>query len=139
MRIKLNSLYQILGVSQSATKEEIQKAFRTLAKIYHPDLNPDNVEIEKKFKAINEAYEILKDEEKRKKYDAELSVTAQKHEKNSREMPPEKPFDINDIGGSFESFFGFDAKTGNITNEDKLKKKNPLDTSELFGKFMGFK
>ncbi|AGW14436.1 DnaJ C-terminal domain-containing protein [Megalodesulfovibrio gigas] len=61
--------YQILGVSKTAPKEEIAKAFKKLARQYHPDLNPDNKTAETKFKEINEAYEVLKDEEKRKLYD----------------------------------------------------------------------
>lgn len=61
--------YKILGVSKSATKEEIKKAFRKLAVKYHPDKNPGNKEAEAKFKEINEANEVLSDPEKRKRYD----------------------------------------------------------------------
>ncbi len=61
--------YSILGVSKSAKTDEIKKAFRKLAVKYHPDKNPGNKEAEEKFKQINEAYEVLSDEEKRKKYD----------------------------------------------------------------------
>ena len=61
--------YKILGVEKSATADEIKSAFRKLAKKYHPDLNPNNEEAEKKFKEINEAYEVLGDEKKRKTYD----------------------------------------------------------------------
>ena len=61
--------YSILGVDKSATQNDIKKAYRKLAKKYHPDVNKDNKEAEKKFKEINEAYEVLGDEEKRKKYD----------------------------------------------------------------------
>ncbi|WP_338669959.1 DnaJ C-terminal domain-containing protein [Pseudodesulfovibrio methanolicus] len=61
--------YKLLGVSRSASKEEIGKAFKKLARKYHPDLNPNDKEAEDKFKEINEAYEVLKDEKKRKLYD----------------------------------------------------------------------
>jgi curved DNA-binding protein len=61
--------YKILGVSKNATKEEIKKAYRSLARKYHPDLNPDNKEAEEKFKEIQEAHEVLSDAEKRKTYD----------------------------------------------------------------------
>ena len=61
--------YKILGVEKTATQEEIKKTYRKLAKKYHPDANPDNKKSEEKFKEINEAYEVLGDPEKRKKYD----------------------------------------------------------------------
>lgn len=63
-------LYKVLGVSKNASKDEIKKAYRELARKYHPDLNPDDKNAEEKFKEIQEAHEILSDEEKRKSYDA---------------------------------------------------------------------
>ena len=62
--------YEVLGVGKNATDEELKKAFRKLAKQYHPDANPDNKEeAEMKFKEVNEAYEILSDKQKRQMYD----------------------------------------------------------------------
>ena len=61
--------YQTLGVSKNASEKEIKKAYRKLARDHHPDHNPDNKAAEEKFKEINEAYEVLSDPEKRKKYD----------------------------------------------------------------------
>jgi curved DNA-binding protein len=61
--------YKILGVSKSAPEKEIKSAYRKLARKYHPDVNPGDKQAEEKFKGINEAYEVLSDPVKRKKYD----------------------------------------------------------------------
>ena len=67
--MKFRDYYEILGVKKNASQEEIKKSYRKLAKKYHPDANPGDNKAEEKFKEINEAYEVLGNEDKRKKYD----------------------------------------------------------------------
>jgi curved DNA-binding protein len=69
MAVEFKDYYQSLGVSKGATEDEVRKAFRKLARKYHPDVAKNKAEAEEKFKEINEAYEVLGDPEKRKKYD----------------------------------------------------------------------
>lgn len=67
--MKYKDYYKILNVDKKASDDEIKKAYRKLAKQYHPDANPNNIKAEEKFKEANEAYEILKDKKKRENYD----------------------------------------------------------------------
>ena len=61
--------YEVLGVDKNADEATLKKAYRGLAKKYHPDMNPGDAEAEAKFKEVNEAYDVLSDSEKRAKYD----------------------------------------------------------------------
>ncbi len=105
----MNDYYDILGVNRKASLSEIKKAYRKLARKYHPDLNPGDEAAEKKFKEINQAYEILKDQEKRRQYDT--FGTAGGNFRRGKGFTNFEGFDFTTTGTStfgdiFETIFG---------------------------------
>ncbi len=98
--------YQTLGLNKNASAEEIKKAYRKLARQYHPDVTANNDEADRKFKQINEANEVLSDPEKRKKYDAygEQWQYADQIEKMRRNQGQQYTYDT-DLGDGFSDFF----------------------------------
>jgi|SRR5579859_3120585 len=115
MPVEFKDYYDILGVARNASDAEIKKAFRTLARKYHPDVAKDKATAEDKFKAINEANEVLSDPEKRRKYD---ELGANWNQPGRQATPPTGGFDGRTEHGSefhfdgtgfsdfFEQFFG---------------------------------
>ena len=109
--MEFKDYYKILELNKNATQEDIKKAYRKLARKYHPDLNPNNKEAEKKFKEINEANEVLSNAENRKKYDqygkdwkhADAFETEKKQQKQSRRNTGQQF--RNDDTGNFSDFF----------------------------------
>ncbi|HTK09516.1 MAG TPA: J domain-containing protein [Ktedonobacteraceae bacterium] len=111
--------YKILGVSREASTDEIKKAFRKLARKYHPDVNPGDKKSEEKFKEINEAYEVLSDTEKRHKYDtlgpnwqdqfgpnfSGATHKAYQYGGNGTRGATGAPFDFDPSGAGFSDFF----------------------------------
>lgn len=78
LRTSVPNYYQILGVSTDASPEQIKKEFRSLARLYHPDLNPGDKVAEENFKQINEAYDILSDDQKRQQFDLQFLGTSRR-------------------------------------------------------------
>lgn len=99
--------YEVMGVSKGASDDEIKKAYRKLAKKYHPDLNPNDKEAEAKFKEVNEAYEVLSDKNKRARYDQFGHAGVDPNYGAGGPGAGGSPFyqDI-DLGDIFNSFFG---------------------------------
>lgn len=102
--------YSILGVSKTATADEIKKAYRKLARKYHPDVNPDNEDAKLKFQQVNEANEVLSDPEKRKKYDSygENWKHAEEYEQARQQQSQNGGFaDYGDFGGFSGGSYSF--------------------------------
>lgn len=126
MAVTYQDYYKQLGVSRDAKPEEISKAFKKLARKYHPDLNPGDKKAEEKFKEINEAYEVLKDPEKRKLYDQYGSDWKQGEQFNQARQGGYSTggFDFGGagMGGAdfsefFENLFGGGGRTGGFGDE----------------------
>lgn len=100
--------YEVLGLSKGASDDEIKKAYRRLAKKYHPDMNPGNTEAEMKFKEINEAYAVLSDAEKKSRYDQYGfdGIDPSMGGAGFGDFGGFGGFDFGDLGDLFGSFFG---------------------------------
>lgn len=111
--MKYIDYYKILGINKNATEQDIKKAYRKLARKYHPDVNPNNKEAEKKFKEINEANEVLSNAENRKKYDkygkdwqhAEEFERAKQQQKQQGQQTYTS-YNQDDFSDFFSSMFG---------------------------------
>jgi DnaJ-class molecular chaperone len=108
MAVQFRDYYDVLGVPRAATEDEIKAAFRKLARKYHPDVNPGDKSAEEKFKELNEAYEVLSDADKRKRYDA----LGQNWKAGQDFRPPPNWEGINVEFGDFGDMFGGGGASG---------------------------
>ncbi|PIE68950.1 MAG: molecular chaperone DnaJ [Deltaproteobacteria bacterium] len=99
MGVEYKDYYKLLGVPKTASKEDISKAFKRLARKYHPDLNPDDAQAEQQFKDINEAHDVLKDPKKRKLYDS-----LGPHWKDGQHFQPPPGFENVHFSGGGQGF-----------------------------------
>ena len=106
MAVQFRDYYETLGVSKTASDDEIKSAFRKLARKYHPDVAKDKKTAEEKFKQINEAYEVLSDPEKRKKYD---QLGANWNQPGGFQPPPDWGAQQGQPGGGFYRYGGGDG------------------------------
>lgn len=98
--------YEVLGVEKNASDADLKKAYRNLAKKYHPDVNPGDKSAEAKFKEVNEAYEILSDSQKRSRYDQFGHAGTDPNGFGGGAGGFSSDFDFGGIGDIFETFFG---------------------------------
>lgn len=136
--------YSVLSVQRTDSEETIKKAYRKLAKKYHPDLNPGDTVAEKKMREIGEAWEVLGDADKRKKYDQELdggpkkapfTAGPSKAPQSNRPMTQE---DFFNMSRNFDNMFSADAIKKSAKSSQSTR-RNPIDTTNFFEQVMGFK
>jgi curved DNA-binding protein len=129
--------YKILGVEKTASQDEIKKSFRSLAKKYHPDLNPNDDKAQEKFKEINEAYEVLGDEEKKKMYD---QFGSGYNFSNGQNFDPSQygfggpggySYTYNTSDGDFSDFFNMFF--GGMGGNQRSSSQKGFDLGNLFG------
>lgn len=129
--------YKVLGLSKNASDSDIKKAYRKLARKFHPDINPNDKDSEKKFKEINEANQVLSDPENRKKYDKygkdwahadefEKAGQQRQHQRSSQRGPSGEEYSGGDFSDFFESMFG-----GGFSGGGNVRFKGQDFTAEL--------
>jgi len=131
---KVKDYYKSLGIAKTASKDDIKKAYRDLARKYHPDLNPDNKNAEDKFKEIQEAYEVLYDDQKRQQYDA-FGSTGFNSQRGGPGFSGSYTYsgDIPSFDEIFKDIFGFGGSSGGPFRQKTRARSNQFN--DMFGNF----
>lgn len=131
--------YKVLGITTKASQSEVKKAYRKLARKYHPDVNPNDAEAERKFKQINEAHEVLGNPDNRKKYDAygkdwqhaeEIEKARKAQQQRGYQSQSTGGFGEHDFSDFFESMFG-GRTSGGFTGGRQVKYRGQDYNAEL--------
>jgi len=138
----LEDYYEVLELNNRASQVDIKKAYRRLAKKYHPDSNPGNKDAEERFKKLAEAYKVLSDEKRKVEYDRKTygSGSSQPNEAKKTSAKPRgniDPTDFANTSARFEDFFGFNPKT-KVHNLGKQNNKvKPVKTKDAYEAIFG--
>lgn len=149
----MKDYYAVLGVDRDASPEQIKKAYRQLAKKFHPDVNGGDAQAEARFKQVHEAYSTLGNPELRTAYDQQPrsagnagqtkgATTSSAREKNSQTksgvVNPEKVWsDSSRMQEQFEQFFGYRPKGKESSNGGKADPNKGMDMSAMFDRYFG--
>ena len=147
----MKDYYKILGVSRTASHEEIRVAYRNLAKSVHPDNNPGDKDAEERFKLLNEAHTILSNEEKRAEYDQKTFGASRSRRGNTNGANNAsagnsearhgsiKYEDFARTGKVFEGFFSYNPKTKKHNLDQNDENVKPVKTKDAFEAIFGKK
>ena len=132
---KVKDYYKTLGVTKSSSKDEIKKAYRDLARKYHPDMNPDNKDAEEKFKEIQEAYEVLHDDQKRQQYDTFGSTGFSSQQGGGPGFSGSYTYsgNIPSFEEIFKDIFSYSGSPGGSYRQQTRGRSDPFN--DLFGNF----
>ncbi|MEK4114944.1 DnaJ domain-containing protein [Paenibacillus sp. FSL W8-0919] len=145
------NFYKVLGVEPSATAADIKQAYRKLAKRYHPDVNQGSEEAARKFREVQQAYEVLADPAAREKYDTRgrAGESRRSNEAGGRGSGGSRgagdrhgePFDPSRMEEQFSQFFGFSPRDKSVPKDGSPRagKEGPIDTNQTFERFFGIR